>query len=915
MNKEAEVGRAAGDSARGVTVVVPVYNPGPYLGRCLDSLLAQTLPRSRYEIMFVDDGSTDGAGARLDRAAAEHPDVVRVTHIPNSGWPGRPRNLGTELASYDYVFYCDADDWMPPNSLAAMLDRAETDNSDMVLARAIGNRRGVPRALFERGDYCTDWRQTPGVFSTLTTQKMFRREFLRERGLRFREGKVRLEDFIFMTQAYLQADRISILGTTPCYVFELRDDKGNLTATAAQEADYFSSVEKIIDVVVANTAPGAERDTALNRVLSAELLGTVTKPGFLGKDDDVRAEAFGYVRRLLTDRIPPSAVSRLDPFVQRRAAAIRAGDRALIEHWIRWESTVSADLELTGVSWESGRLRLDVRLALMAGGEAIRLERAGDRSFLSLPPVEGTPADPANRIDVTQDLARTSVYFTLRSRDISEDWRVRAEVSLQPDESQSGTVAMRWAATTFVDFSTVAGGATLRSGAWDLYVRITSCGWLRDRRVGSVRSPGVQALYPATVGGTVVRPVWTRLGNLSFEVKPDHGAPARREDVRAGARRGPPRSSGSITVEMNQAPSTKKVTWQRRAVRLARVLGLTATDVRPGAVLLSRSASWEVKELLRNQTYLVSRSRKAQPGLLRLGRGVSVITDGTDASGLAHERLDEHVWVVTADQAAGSGVEAAKVGTRGWLISRRDASPMADLNLENQTMQHLGVRHVAWLLKRYDVDCVLDVGANEGQYALGLRRNGYTGRIVSFEPVPQFVDALTKLSADDEQWTVRQLALGSTEGTVPIRVQRTFSSLLTSSDYGKRRFATLRNAAENEQVVDVPLRRLDMILDELLAPVVRADAGPPRVFLKMDTQGFDLEVFRGLGDRVREVVGLQSEVALLLIYEQMPRMPEAVAMYEAAGYEISGLYPITREPDGRVIEYDCVMVRASDLPG
>jgi Methyltransferase FkbM domain len=159
---------------------------------------------------------------------------------------------------------------------------------------------------------------------------------------------------------------------------------------------------------------------------------------------------------------------------------------------------------------------------------------------------------------------------------------------------------------------------------------------------------------------------------------------------------------------------------------------------------------------------------------------------------------------------------------------------------------------------------------------------------------------------------VHRIALGSTEGSVPIRVQRTFSSLLPASDYGKGRFATLRDFEDkDDKVVDVPLRRLDSVLPELLPEITRADGGPPRVFLKMDTQGFDLEAFRGLGDRVGEIVGLQSEVALLLIYDGMPRMPEAVATYEAAGFELSGMYPVTSEPDGRVIEYDCVMVRAS----
>jgi hypothetical protein len=107
----------------------------------------------------------------------------------------------------------------------------------------------------------------------------------------------------------------------------------------------------------------------------------------------------------------------------------------------------------------------------------------------------------------------------------------------------------------------------------------------------------------------------------------------------------------------------------------------------------------------------------------------------------------------------------------------------------------------------------------------------------------------------------------------------------------------------------VPVRRLDHLLDEALAGL-----SGPRPFLKMDTQGFDVEVFRGLGDRTREFVGLQSEVALMQLYEGMPRLPEALAVYESAGFEISGMYPVNRENrSGRVLEFDCLMVRADAL--
>jgi FkbM family methyltransferase len=270
---------------------------------------------------------------------------------------------------------------------------------------------------------------------------------------------------------------------------------------------------------------------------------------------------------------------------------------------------------------------------------------------------------------------------------------------------------------------------------------------------------------------------------------------------------------------------------------------------------------------------------------------------------------DDVALVTTGTKA---DVRVSAIGDRGWLVDRPVESDDAELSLITQTMKHLAPRHAAWLLRKYKVDCVLDVGANKGQYAKELRKNGYTGDIVSFEPVPRFVKALEKAAARDDRWTVRQLALGRSEGTVPIHVQRTFSSLLPSSEYGKNRFSVLREHADVDQV-DVPLRRLDVILDELLEPTRARGIENPRVFLKMDTQGFDLEVFGGLGDRAADIVGLQSEVALLLIYESMPRMPESVATYEAAGFEITGLYPVTREPDGRVIEYDCLMVRASAL--
>ncbi|WP_405663301.1 glycosyltransferase [Streptomyces sp. NBC_00079] len=84
-----------------VSVIVPVYNPGPYIEDCISSLLKQSLPPDAYEVIFVDDGSTDRTPALLDALAAEEP-RVRVFHQENSGWSGKPRNL-LEIERRDQV--------------------------------------------------------------------------------------------------------------------------------------------------------------------------------------------------------------------------------------------------------------------------------------------------------------------------------------------------------------------------------------------------------------------------------------------------------------------------------------------------------------------------------------------------------------------------------------------------------------------------------------------------------------------------------------------------------------------------------------------------------------------------------------------------------------------------------------------
>ena len=210
------------------------------------------------------------------------------------------------------------------------------------------------------------------------------------------------------------------------------------------------------------------------------------------------------------------------------------------------------------------------------------------------------------------------------------------------------------------------------------------------------------------------------------------------------------------------------------------------------------------------------------------------------------------------------------------------------------------------LFEMYGVNCVLDVGAHEGEYAGRLRTGGYDGRIVSFEPVPRAFAELERAAADDPDWQVHELALGREDGVTTINaVPGTLSSLRPPTEFGARRYRRLRDP----EPVEVKVRRLDGMLDELLDGIER-----PRPYLKIDTQGFDLDVFAGAGERIGEFAGMQSELALMQIYEGMPRLPEALAVYEQAGFDVAAMYPVSRQgKTARVLEFDCVMVRGSLL--
>jgi len=212
--------------------------------------------------------------------------------------------------------------------------------------------------------------------------------------------------------------------------------------------------------------------------------------------------------------------------------------------------------------------------------------------------------------------------------------------------------------------------------------------------------------------------------------------------------------------------------------------------------------------------------------------------------------------------------------------------------------------HLRNVLRAKSIDCVIDVGANSGQYGAELRKLGFKGFIVSFEPVKKVFLELERHAKSDDKWLCYNFALGDVEAKKPINVygSTVFSSFLEANDYSKNIWSSLNN---------VDVENVDVIrLDDLFSEIVEKSGGE-NFYLKMDTQGFDKNVFEGALGSLDRIRAMQSELSLISVYSGMPDAYDVLKLFHENDYHISGMYPINRDKSLAVIEYDCVLVKVA----
>lgn len=211
--------------------------------------------------------------------------------------------------------------------------------------------------------------------------------------------------------------------------------------------------------------------------------------------------------------------------------------------------------------------------------------------------------------------------------------------------------------------------------------------------------------------------------------------------------------------------------------------------------------------------------------------------------------------------------------------------------------------HLSRLFRTQEIDTVFDVGANRGQYYRLLRKGvGFNGTILSFEPISELNQILIEESKEDPRWHVLPFALGDKEQQMEINIMRAkdLSSFLSPVSKHTNRFVDSNTPTKTELV---EIKTLDNIYCELCE-----NYQINKAYLKMDTQGFDLNVVRGGEQVISNFIALQAEACVLPLYENMPDYRTTIHSMNESGFELSAVFPVSIDEKLRLIEFDCVFV-------
>jgi len=216
-----------------------------------------------------------------------------------------------------------------------------------------------------------------------------------------------------------------------------------------------------------------------------------------------------------------------------------------------------------------------------------------------------------------------------------------------------------------------------------------------------------------------------------------------------------------------------------------------------------------------------------------------------------------------------------------------------------------GLARLFRLLESHCIDTVIDVGASDGSYGHLLRRGGYRGAILSFEPLESEHRRLQEAAKHDDKWFVApRMALGNESGVAQIHVagNSSSSSLLPMN----RRHESAAPHSKYITLESAPVSRLDEF-DHATIQSARS------IFLKVDAQGYEMPVLLGAEQLLSRVRGIQIELSLVELYDGQALYIEVIEWLGGRGLELWGMLPGFVDPhSARLLQFDGLFFRSAD---
>jgi FkbM family methyltransferase len=222
-----------------------------------------------------------------------------------------------------------------------------------------------------------------------------------------------------------------------------------------------------------------------------------------------------------------------------------------------------------------------------------------------------------------------------------------------------------------------------------------------------------------------------------------------------------------------------------------------------------------------------------------------------------------------------------------------------NLDVHRRDLSHPARRAAA--MSHAGIDTLLDVGANRGQYTDALRRFGFAGRILSFEPIPEVYEDLRRAHAGDPGWSGWPSAVGAEPGVLALNVSA--DSVTSSFLRADEDLLTAIPAARSVETVEVPVTTVDRVMaDEV------PDAA--RVMLKVDVQGFEHAVLDGARESMPRLRLVEIEMGLAHLYQEGSSIHDLLPRLHADGFEVISIDSGFVDPvTGQVLDIDMLLGR------